>query len=326
MVEGLVDALRALADPLRLRMVAILSQEELAVGELAEVLGMSQPRISHHLKVLRESGLIRVRREGAWTFCSLMAPGGENPGPGLLRAMEPWANAVTPGPGDLEKLKQVLEARRERSRSFFEEAAGRWESLEPRFEGSGLRHQALSLLLPGAAVLADVGCGSGFMAETLATRASKVILIDHSPAMLEKARAQLGEDKPAVLEFRVGELDHLPLADNEVDGAFVNLVLHHAPDLKSTLGELSRAIRPGGALVISDLLPHEEDWLREEHADLRLGLEPGELDGLARSAGFTAVRVEGGVDQLRVRARGGQEAVLPLFVMRAQKAPQAVSP
>ena len=188
MVDALVETFKALADPLRLRIVAILGEEELAVGELAVVLEISQPRVSHHLKMLRESGLIRVRREGAWTFCRL----GE-PGPELLQALAPWSGNLAPSLEDRSRLARVLDARRERSRSFFEAAAGRWESLEPRFEGSGLRHQALSLLLPKGLVLADVGCGTGFMSRALASRAERVILIDHSPAMLEKARGELGD-------------------------------------------------------------------------------------------------------------------------------------
>lgn len=314
MVDALVETFKALADPLRLRILAILGEEELAVGELAEVLEISQPRVSHHLKMLREAGLIRVRREGAWTFCRL----GE-PGPELLQAMAPWGGDLAPSREDRSRLAHVLEARRERSRNFFEAAAGRWESLEPRFEGSGLRHQALSLLLPQGLVLADVGCGAGFMSRALASRAARVILIDHSPAMLEKARRELGDGLNAELEFRVGELDAVPLGDAEVDAAFVNLVLHHVPDLRGTLQELARAIRPQGSLIVSDLRPHDEEWLREEQADLRLGLAPERLAELARETGFTEVRTEGGVDQLHVRGKGGHDTVLPLFLLKAQR-------
>ncbi len=319
MSDTLVDILKAMADPLRLRIVALLGREELAVGELAEVLDMGQSRISHHLKVLREAGLILVRHEGAWSFCSLVTAANGRAGAMLVEAMESWGEDLTPRPDDQRRLTMVLEARRERSRSFFDAAAGRGEILEPCLEGSGIRHQALSTLVPSDLVLADIGCGSGFMTQALATRAARVILVDHSEATLENARVELGQSLPAKLEFRVGELESLPLADEEVDGAFVNLVLHHVADLRTALGELARAIRPGGALVVSDMLPHDAEWLRDEHADLRLGLDPVKLGELARDSGFEQVHVEAGADQLRAKSDGGQEALLPLFVMKARR-------
>ncbi len=317
--EGLVAALRALADPLRLRILAVLGLEELAVGELAEVLAISQPRVSHHLRMLRGAGLVRVRREGAWTFCSLEPIARGAPAEGLLQAVEEALGPDGPDEADRQRLERVLGARRERTRSFFEQAAGRWERFEPRFEGSGLRQQALSMLLADGLVLADIGCGTGFMARELARRAARVILVDPSAAMLEKARTGLDRNLRARVEFRVGDLERLPLAAQEVDGAFANLVLHHVSDLVATLAELRRVIRGGGTLVVSDLLPHEEDWLREEQADLRLGLEPAKLAKLALQAGFADAVAEPAADRLRVRSKGGQEALLPLFVLRARK-------
>jgi ubiquinone/menaquinone biosynthesis C-methylase UbiE/DNA-binding transcriptional ArsR family regulator len=319
MAEGLVETLKALADPLRLRILAVLGQEELAVGELAEALAISQPRVSHHLRMLREAGLVRVRREGAWTFCSLETSSQGGPAEGLLQAVEQASGPQGPDEADRGRLERVLSARRERARSFFDAAAGRWEHFEPRFEGSGLRQQGLSMLLDDGLVLADIGCGTGFVARELVRRATKVILVDPSAAMLEKARTELDRNLPARVEFRVGELERLPLAAGEVDGAFANLVLHHVSDLAATLKELARVIRPGGTLVISDLLPHEEDWLREEQADLRLGLEPTKLAKLALRAGFAEAGAEPGADRLRVRSKDGREALLPMFVMRARK-------
>ncbi len=325
MTDQFVETLKAMADPLRLRILAVLGREELAVGELAELLGISQPRVSHHIKMLRESDLVQVRREGSWTLCSLTttaainynAPPGEDE-PNLLAAIEPWTGTLSPNKADLANLERVLEARRQRSRSFFDAAADKWEQLESGLEGNGLRHQALSTLLPDNLVFADIGCGTGFMTRALATRASRVILIDHSPAMLEKAKHELSS-VPADLEFRAGELDALPLENQEVNGAFVNLVLHHVPDLRATLHELNRTIIQGGSLVISDLLPHDEEWLRDEHADLRLGLNPELLCDIAREAGFTQTSVEPGTDLLRVRSKTGIEVLLPLFVLKATR-------
>ncbi len=321
MKPALVETLKALGDPLRLRILALLGRSELAVGELAQVLRVAQPRVSHHLKVLKDSGLVRVRREGAWTFCALESPGEGKVGPGMLQALESLAQKeLQPAKGDLVRLEKVLEARRERSRAFFDSAAGRWESLEPRLEGSGLRHQALSFLVDPGKTLVDVGCGAGFMARVLATRASRVILVDHSPAMLEKARQALEGKARARLEFRVGEVDALPLADGEAQGVFANLVLHHVPDLAGALAELVRVLEPGGGLVVSDLLPHQEEWLRDEQADLRLGIDPAELGKLASKAGLEHVEYEEAVDRIELRGKGGREAELPLFVLGGRKA------
>jgi len=316
----LVETLKALGDPLRLRILALLGRAELAVGELAQVLDVAQPRVSHHLKVLRDSGLVRVRREGAWTFCALEAPGDGKVGPGVLQALESLAEKdLEPARSDLARLERVLEARRQRSRAFFESAAGRWESLEPRLKGSGLRHQALSFLVPPGLTLVDVGCGTGFMTRVLASRAERVILVDHSPAMLERARIDLEGKVEARLEFRVGEVDSLPLEDGEAQGAFANLVLHHVPDLGEAMGELARVLCPGGTLVVSDLLPHQEEWLREEQADLRLGIDPEELARLAERAGLAEVRFEEGADRIELEGKGGSPVELSLFVLAGRK-------
>ncbi len=317
MNEQLLDRLKALADPLRLRMIAILRAEELAVTELAEVLSISQPRVSHHLKVLREADIVTVRHEGTWTFCSIVA--GESPGDGLLAALEPMAGGFEPHPDDQRRLHGVMAQRRKRSKEFFESVAADWNELEPRFAGNGLRHQALSFLLPEGLVFADIGCGTGFMSRTLATRARKVILIDHSPAMLDQAKAELGTIKGVELDFRVAELDSLPLDDAEVDGAFANLVLHHVPDLGATLRELHRVIKTGGRLVISDLLPHEVESLREEQADLRLGLSPDELAVRLEQAGFAQLEYEEAVDALWITTEAGEDELLPIFVMSARR-------
>ena len=315
MVDGLLDRLKALADPLRLRIVGVLLQQELAVTELAEVLQISQPRVSHHLKALKDAGLISVRREGSWTFCSMVCDDGA--AGRLLSALEPQAGGFAPEPEDLGRLGQVIAQRRQRSKAYFESVAGAWSQYQARFAGNGLRHQAMSYLLPEDLVVADIGCGNGFMAQALSTRARRVILIDHSPAMLDQARVQLGEVRDVDLDFRVGEMDHLPLADGEVDAAFANLVLHHVPDLEMTLREMRRIIRPEGQLIISDLMPHNLESLREEEADLRLGLRPEELSARLERAGFECVRHEHGTDALRVTTREGEESLLPLFVMCA---------
>lgn len=315
MVDGLLDRLKALADPLRLRMVGILQEQELAVTELAEVLQISQPRVSHHLRALKEAQLISVRREGSWTFCSLAQD--EGAAGKLLLALGPEAGGFEPEPDDLARLHQVMAQRRHRSKAYFEAAAGEWSEKEPRFAGNGLRHQALSWLLPDGLAVADIGCGHGFMAQALATRVRRVVLVDHSPAMLEQARARLGRLDGVDLDYRVGELDELPIGDGEVDAAFANLALHHAPDLEAALRELLRILRPGGQVIISDLMPHEVEALREEEADLRLGLRPETLAELLTETGFDQVRHEAGIDALRVVTQDGAEKLLPLFVMKA---------
>ncbi len=314
-MERLANQFKALADPLRLRILGLLSKSELAVGELAKILEIAQPRVSHHIKILKEAGIINMGREGSWTFLKLE----EKQGIEVQELVSHFLKGMDLGKRDKAKLEAVLVERKERSRRFFEKAARRWEELEPEIEGTGLRYQALSCLLARGLTLADVGCGAGFMTKVIAKRAGKVILVDYSRQMLDKAKRELRDTGLENLDFRVGDLENLPIEDSEVNGAFANLVVHHAADLERAIYELSRILMPGGTVVVSDLLPHHQEWMREEYADLRLGLDPKEIEEMAGKAGLRHVLVEDAVDTLKVRDKKGKLFSLPMFVLAARK-------
>ncbi|MBL8840944.1 MAG: metalloregulator ArsR/SmtB family transcription factor [Planctomycetes bacterium] len=315
MATSLPTLLKILADPTRLRLLGLLAREELAVGELARAVAMSQSRVSNHLKVLREARLLDERREGAHVLVQL-ARGAALPDD-LWAAIESRLAAVEGRADDLTRLEAVLDERRKKSRAFFDRVAPEWDAVGSAFEHGSARWRALACLVAPGLVVADVGCGTGYMARALVRVVERVIAIDHSAAMLARAKENLA-GHAAQVEFRQGELDRLPLADGEVDAIFASLVLHHVPDLFAALRDMRRALKPGGRLVVTDLLPHKEAWMGEAMADLKLGLDATELKSRAEKAGFVDVAVDRLDDAYVVEAPGGRRAALPLFLIHAR--------
>ncbi len=317
-LANLTQALKLLGDATRLRLCGLLSQQELAVQELVAATGLSQSRVSNHLALLRRAGLVRDRREGSWSFHSLVEPSPDGPLSQELFAavVLPWL-ASEDGRRDLQSLEGILERRRERSRSAHDRLAERWED-EQQFAAGSLRSEIMAQALPAQLVVADLGCGTGFLTRGLAATGARVIAVDHSERMLAQARQQSQEALDFV-EFQRGELDALPLGDDSVDVAFANLVWHHLPDFRKAADEVFRVLRPGGVVVISDLLPHESDWMREAMGDLRLGLHPQEVvDALLRS-GLTSLKSVAAMDRYRAIAPDGSHAEFPMFLVRGSK-------
>jgi len=312
--SGLTTLLKVLSDRTRLRLLGLLASEELSVGELARSLAMLQSRVSNHLKVLRECGMLEERREGASVLVRLAR--GHGIPADLWAAIESRLETVEGRAHDLERLEQVLDDRRRRSRDFFDRIAGEWDAVGSEFKHGLARWRALGSLVPPELVVADVGCGTGSMARALACVARRVICIDHSAAMLEQAKRRLAAHADRV-EFRAGELDRLPLSDGEVDAVFASLVLHHVPDVIAALREMRRALKPGGRLVITDLEPHKESWMAEAMADLRLGLDSTDLRSRVEKCGFVDAVVDEVEDRYVVEAPGGRKVELPLFLIHA---------
>jgi ArsR family transcriptional regulator len=309
---------RTLGDPTRVRILALLEQEELAVHELMEALGMAQSRVSRHLGILRDAGLLRDRREGTFALYRF-----ERPAPG------PWAEAwalasrsLAADPiasRDRAALGRVLEARAARSRSFFEAVGPEWDALRKVWNDDALRARALARVLPRDLVVADVGTGTGTLALELAAAGMRVIAVDHSKAMLEATRRKLEESGTPGVELRHGEAEALPLADGEVDAAFAHLVLQYLPAPGRALAELARVVRPGGAVVVVDFVRHDREWMRQELGVVWLGFEPGEVAGWLVDAGLEAVRVE-------VQAPSARGGDLPAtFIADARRAHQGAS-
>jgi ArsR family transcriptional regulator len=313
----LQTTLKLLSDPVRLRLCALLSQAELAVQELVAITGLQQSRISNHLSLLKRAGLVRDRREGTWSFHSLVEPAAEGPLslPLFAAAVKPWLDSPA-GAADAQALGAVLQQRRQRSRDAHDQLADRWPSFGQDFALGTLRSEVLAQAWPAGAQVADLGCGTGFLAVWLAGRGASVVAVDHSERMLAAARSRAAG---AEIVFRQGELDALPLGDGEVDAAFSNLVWHHLPDHDAAAREVYRILRPGGRVVISDMLPHEVEWMRDAMGDLRLGLKPEPVIAALARAGFAGLASEPAVDRYRVALPSGERAELPMFLVRGHK-------
>lgn len=294
--------LRLLADPTRLRILAALTPEELAVNEIADALDMGQPRISNHLRLLREAGALRGRREGSWTFYRNALP--ERPdGKPLWQAVEAALRGDPALEADAERRREVLERRRTRSRAHFRASPAGGAS----FEIGCLREEAIAALAPGGWTVVDAGCGDGYLTELLAERFARVIAVDHAPERLEAARERLAG---RAVEFRLGEVDALPVPAASADAVFYSLVLHHVPELPPVLREARRVLRPGGRVVALDLAPHDEESLRDKLGDLRLGLDPDRLVAELTAAGFSNVRQLKVRDKLKAGPRRNLDLIL----------------
>jgi SAM-dependent methyltransferase len=320
-VATISGTLKLLSDPVRLRLCALLARAELAVQELVAITGLQQSRVSNHLSRLKRAGFVRDRREGTWSFHSLAEPSERGPlTPTMYAATIAPSLASSEGLADALALAAVLDQRRSRSREAHDQLAQRWQEVGQDFAQGSLRAEALALAFPCGRKVADLGCGAGFLALWLAARGAQVVAVDHSEGLLAAAQSAGGSlvDADAVA-FRRGELDALPIADGEVDAAFCNLVWHHLPDHDTAAREMFRAVRAGGAVVVSDLAPHDREWMREAMGDLRLGLKPEQIVVALARAGFVDLQVENACDRYCVTAPDGERTEFPMFLVRGRK-------
>ena len=326
---ALTGLLKVLGDPTRLRVLALLALHELSVGELSRSLGLSQSRVSNHLRVLRDTPLLRERRVGSNVFVALGVDAEDDSLAGRLwSALEADITAIPEHDQDLSRLRRVLTERGARGAEFFDRVAGDWDTIGTDFASGQARQRAIAQLVDDGLVVADLGCGTGYVSRALLGLAHKVIAVDASQGMLDEARRNL-KLAPAgtEVELRRGELDALPIADGEVDGAIAGMVLHHLPTLEPALAEMRRILRSGGTAVVLELEPHREAWLQEALGDRQLGLDPTHVAQAMERAGFESVRVEALDDRYRPRhpealdpeADGEpRTADLPLFLVRGR--------
>ncbi|QWV96218.1 metalloregulator ArsR/SmtB family transcription factor [Geomonas nitrogeniifigens] len=298
----MLELFKALADPCRLRLVALLLKSELTVQELTQIMGMGQSRISRHLKILAEAGVLSVKRQGTWSY---YRAGEQNP---FFSAIRPeFERALEQLPerrNDLAAVAQALEARRKRSLEFFDRHAAQWDELSRTLLPVPEYQEGLLALVPEVPVLLEIGVGTGTLMAELARKAKQVIGVDHSPAMLVEARRRLVQDGVPGAELRLGEMTHLPIANGGVGCVIANMVLHHAPDPQAVLAEMARVLQPQGIVVLADLARHEREWAREQLADQWLGFEEEELKAWLAGAGLSEIAVQ------RVAAANGAEDVL----------------
>jgi DNA-binding transcriptional ArsR family regulator len=301
---------RTLAEPIRLRLLALVSEEELAIGELAELLGEGQPNVSRHAASLKQAGLIRVKKEGARSLLKLREEVRRDPV--VLDALVS-GTALCTQDGSLRRIAAILQARDVATREFFAKPrslASEIEALPPEF---GTYLTALSFLLPSRALAVDVGTGDGGLLAALSPAFERVIGLDRAEAQLSLARKRVESLQLSNVELRAADLDDPSLASVEADVAFAVRLLHHAPKPERILKQVASLIRPGGALVLLDYAPHEDERMREQ-ADLWLGFEENDLKELALGAGLLNPRVASVPGPSR-----GVDAHLPWQVLVAHK-------
>lgn len=283
------DSLKVLSDPTRLRLLALLLKEELAVAELQEILGMGQSRISSQLGLLRQAGFVTDRRDGKKAFYSLRASL-EPKQLALLRAACDSVADLPESAEDRTSLDRTLLKRRQHSEQYFNLIAGRLgKGYCPGRSWEALGHLALRLV--PAITVADLGAGEGLVSQLLARRAERVWCIDNSPKMVEVGTELAKKNGLANLTYKLGDIEQVPLPDRSVDLAILSQALHHATHPQTAVNEAHRILKPGGQLLVLDLKEHDFEKARDLYGDLWLGFKESTLHGFLKSAGFQKVDV-----------------------------------
>ena len=289
----LIDVLRALADPTRLRIMRLLTRMELAVGELAQVLDQSQPRVSRHIRILAEAALAERRREGSWVFVRSAVGAEQAPVASAVATLLDRGEDGDPAfaaqaEADRLRLGQIRSGREARAADYFARHATEWDVLRSLHIADATVEAALAELLGDRPLgrLLDIGTGTGRMAELFEPQADAVVALDNSPEMLRLARARLQHLAPGRVELVQGDFAALPFADASFDTVLFHQVLHYAQSPEQVLAEAARVTRPGGRVAIVDFAAHHREELRERHAHVRLGFADDQVRALLARAGF----------------------------------------
>ena len=277
---------RALADPTRLRIVLLVRQIELAVGELAAVLRQSQPRVSRHLKILADAGLLHRAKEGAWVFVRMGDAARVGPVLSLLDALGESAAA------DLARLADVRAERAAAAEAYFAAHAADWDGIRSLHAADCDVEAAIVALLRDRPVgrLLDIGTGTGRMIELLGPAAASAIGVDRSPEMLRLARGKIEAAGLARAEVRHADMYALPRSDGSADTVVLHQVLHYADAPARVIAEAARVLGDDGRLLVVDFAPHDREELRARHAHVRLGFDDVQIGGWLRAAGLEIAR------------------------------------
>ena len=285
-MEQLLAGLRAAGEPTRLRLLTLCAHAELTVTELTQILRQSQPRVSRHLKLLVEAGLLSRFREGQWAFYRISS--GAH-GPLLARAIVDLIPANDPVYlRDQERLEEIKETRADAAASYFRENAPRWDQIRSMYVAEAEVEACVRDLLGGGDIsdLLDIGTGTGRILEVMASAIRSGVGIDLSHEMLAVARVNLGKPGLEHCQVRHGDMYELPFDDASQDVVVFHQVLHYAEDPGSAIAEASRVLRQNGRLVVIDFAPHAQDILIEDHAHHRLGLADEEVSAWCEFAGL----------------------------------------
>jgi ArsR family transcriptional regulator len=304
--------MKAMADETRLRILNLLRDQELNVNELVTILEMGQSRVSRHLKILADSGLVTSRRDGLWVFYSLSDYGALQP---FLKQALLLIETMPGAEEDQSKREYVLTQRNKETSRLFDSLAKNWKHIKAELFGDVKVVEEIYKIFPECHSVVDIGCGTGDLLVVLRDKVKKVIGVDNSPKMLEQAAYYLnrenhgpgissgGSHQPGSLapesslpghlpgsnnsvDLRLGTIEHLPLGNREVESAVINMVLHHTTTPLLIFKEANRVLIPGGYLVVVDFKKHRQEILRTQYGDRHLGFSPGELEAYFQKGGF----------------------------------------
>ena len=286
-LDDILNGLKATAETTRLRLLALFTKAELTVSEVTQILRQSQPRVSRHLKLMCEAGLIERIKEGSWVFYRLAENDPARAIAEKLGALLPWDDAVLKR--DLERLESVRAQRESGAQEYFAANAAHWDRMralhipEDQVEGAVLEFVGPSQI----ASYLDLGTGTGRILELVAPRAARAVGVDLNGEMLALARARIERALLTHVQVRRGDLFQLPYDDHSFDLITVHQVLHYLDDPSAAVAEAARVLRPGGKLVIADFAPHALEFLRDDHQHRRLGFADKEVGQWCKAAGLS---------------------------------------
>ena len=300
---AILDHLASLADTTRSRLLLLLDRRQLTVSELCGIMQLPQSTVSRHLKALADSGWVSARVDGTSHLYTMTRPSTRSGRSDLAEGRDEldtaarrlWSlvrDQVGPTPAALQderRLQAALADRRTKSQEFFSSSAGQWDRLRDELYGERFHLGALAALANCEWVLGDLGCGTGETTATLAPFVARVIAVDASAAMLQAARKRLHGFEN--VELRRGDLEALPIDDGRLDAATLMLVLHYVPEPERALAEVARVLKPGGRLILVDMLPHDRDSYRQQMGHVWLGFAEDQIARMLADAGFGVTRI-----------------------------------
>ncbi len=288
----LADLLQALADPTRLRILALLRRMELSVGELAQLLNQSQPRVSRHVRILADAGAVERRKEGSWVFLTISDPERTSP---MFALLDAWSDerSETLFETDATKLDRIRTERAEAASRYFTSHASVWDQIRSLHVAESEVEQAIARSLAEQPLgrLVDIGTGTGRMIELFGREASQAVGIDRSSEMLRLARVKL-EAAGIPSSLRQGDMNALPLDDGTADTVIIHQVLHYAHSPAVAIAEAGRVLSNGGRLLVVDFAAHEREELRSTDAHIRLGFDDETMGAWFKAAGLSIDQVE----------------------------------
>jgi ubiquinone/menaquinone biosynthesis C-methylase UbiE len=307
---AILDHLASLADTTRSRLLLLLDRHELTVSELCAIMQLPQSTVSRHLKALADSGWVSARADGTSNLYTMTREELDAPARRLWSLVRDQVGPSPAGSQDQRRLQATLADRRSKSQEFFSSSAGQWDRLRDELYGERFHLGALAAFAQSDWMVGDLGCGTGETSATLAPFVNHVIAVDTSAAMLQAARRRLQNFDN--VDLRRGDLEALPIDDARLDAATLMLVLHYVPEPERALAEVSRVLKPGGRLILVDMLPHDRDSYRQQMGHIWLGFSDDQMTRLLADAGFGKTRIVPLVPDTRAKGPG-------LFVATGEK-------